>query len=85
MNKPNTTERQRCNFYILNELMNYVINNPDIRFIQALWNVNIIDRVENSDNVIRDRFFEEPNETLKRMRKVMYAECETSKKSEETV
>jgi hypothetical protein len=65
--------------------MNYVINNPDIRFIQALWNVNIIDRVENSDNAIRDRFFEEPNETLKRMRKVMYAECETSKKSEETI
>lgn len=79
------TERQRYNFYIMNELMNYLINNSDIRFIQALWNINIIDRVENSNNIIKDRFFEEPNETLKRIRKVMYAERETSKKNEEII
>ena len=78
-------ERQRYNFYIINELMNYLIAHPDIRFIQALWNTNIIDRIENSNNVIRDRFFEESDKTLERMRKVIYAERKTPKKSEEVV
>ena len=45
--------------------------NPELRFIQALWNLRIIDRdpVWNPGEINPpiDRFYEEPAETLKRI------------------
>lgn len=63
--------RYKNNLIILNILREYLENNPDIRFIQALWNLKIIDRdpvwnIREVNNPI-DRFYEEPDETLKRI------------------
>ena len=63
--------RYKNNLIILNILREYLENNPDIRFIQALWNLGIIDRdsiwnIGEINNPI-DRFYEEPDETLKRI------------------
>lgn len=63
--------RQEGNERLLELLREYLINNPDIRFIQALWNLRIIDRdpIWNPGEISNpiDRFYEEPEETLKRI------------------
>lgn len=56
--------RQEANNKILNTLKVYLDKYPDIRFIQALWNLGLIDR--NDSTYIVDRFYEEPEITLKR-------------------
>lgn len=61
-------ERQLFNLQIIQEILSMVLDEPDIRFIQALWALRIVDRGE--DMIIEDRFYEEPEETLKRIRKV---------------
>ena len=76
--------RQEYNFKILSEIMHYVMNHPEIRFIQALWNVGIITR-KNDTLEVEDKFYEEPDETLKRMKRVIYAKDETSEKSEKII
>lgn len=64
--------RKEKNEKILEILKNYLESNPNIRFIQALWALKIIDsKVEEGVGheiiVPVDRFYEEPNETLKRI------------------
>ena len=59
-------DRQYYNFKILDELEDLLVKEPEIRFIQALWALNIINS-ENSS--IEDRFYEEPNDTWKKVKK----------------
>lgn len=56
--------RQEANKKILEIVTLEVENNPDLRFIQILWKLGIID---SRDEKIIDRFYEEPEETLKRI------------------
>ena len=56
---------------ILNELKYYLIANPDARFGQALVNMNVLKLDNQSNNEIpsyADPFYEEPEETLKRIK-----------------
>ena len=58
------------NEIILSVIQNYLKNNPNIRFIQALWNLGII-TAENSVTgglVIEDRYNEKSSTTLDRMK-----------------
>ena len=59
--------RQKYNLEILNKLQEFLKKHPDFRFIQALWALDIIDRDEN--NLIIDRFYEEPDKTLGKVSK----------------
>ena len=59
------TERQEYNIKILKILFDRIMEKPDIRFIQHLWNLRLIDR---KDNIIIDRFYEEPDKTLERIK-----------------
>ena len=62
--------RQKENEIILSVIQNYLKNNPNIRFIQALWNLGII-TAENSITgglIIEDRHHEEPLTTINRMK-----------------
>ncbi|MGM9530405.1 hypothetical protein [Intestinibacter sp.] len=52
-------ERKEDNLKILKKLESYLNKYPDIRFIQALWSLHIVDEL--------DRFYEEPSITIKRM------------------
>ena len=52
-------ERKENNLKILKKLESYLNEYPDIRFIQALWSLHIVDEL--------DRFYEEPSITIKRM------------------
>ena len=63
------TKIKNREFY--NSLLSYIISlqlklHPDLRFIQALWSLRIID--VSNDNIIIDRFYEEPYDTLKRIK-----------------
>lgn len=53
------------NLKILEELIQLLNKEPDLRFIQALWALGLITR--DKDMVIEDRFYEEPWDTLKRI------------------
>ena len=59
-------KRQENNLKILKHLFEVIIDEPDLRFIQILWALGIIDR-ENDSLDIKDRFHEEPEITLKKM------------------
>lgn len=59
-------ERQLFNLQIIQEILSIILDEPDLRFIQALWALGIIDRDENMN--VKDRFHEEPEETLRRIR-----------------
>ena len=63
MNKYNQIYKSRIrdNHDIVNIINDYMKQNPDIRFFQALYNLGIM------DNKNIDRFYEEPGETLARM------------------
>lgn len=58
-----------ANQKLLKLLSGYLENNPDIRFIQALWNLGIIDHIPLTKDkfTVVDRFYEEPETTLKRI------------------
>lgn len=60
------TKRQEYNLKILQKLFALIMNEPDLRFIQALWALKLVDRDEGSLS-IKDRFYEEPEDTLKRI------------------
>ncbi len=47
------------NLEILNIIVDFIKENPNLRFIQALWALGIVDR--------EDRFYEESKQTLKRI------------------
>lgn len=59
-------ERQLFNLQIIQEILSMVLDEPDLRFIQILWALGLTDRDENMN--IKDRFYEEPEETLKRIK-----------------
>ena len=65
-------DRIKANQRLLEILKETLCKNPDLRFIQALWALKIIDsKVEEGSGheiiVPIDRFYEEPAETLKRI------------------
>ena len=62
--------RQKENEIILEKILSYIKTNPNIRFIQALWNLGII-TAENSITgglIIEDRYHEESFTTINRMK-----------------
>lgn len=65
--------RYKDNVQIIRKLAKYIDENPQERFIQALWNVGLINNLPQNDinniPVIEDRYHEEPHTTLERMRK----------------
>lgn len=75
MNSPNRLEK---NLEILDKLFHYLKENPTIRFGQALSNLNLathkqkinIDGQGEKDYLYEDIFYEEPEETLTKMRNV---------------
>ena len=66
--KKNINERQKANLQILNKLHDYFLEFPDIRFGQALANLNIIeyDKSKLTPEVI-DPFFEESSDILEKV------------------
>ena len=67
--KKKIDERQNANLQILNKLRDYFLAHPDMRFGQALANLNIIeyDRTKLTPEVI-DPFFEESVDTLEKVK-----------------
>ena len=64
--------RQEANFKLLEILKETLERFPDLRFIQALWALKIIDAEVKEGIGYKtmepiDRFYEEPAETLKRI------------------
>lgn len=51
--------RQEYNKKILSILTEEINKSPELRFIQILWFLNIVDNT--------DRFYEEPNKTLEKI------------------
>lgn len=70
--------RLNQNLTILGRLENYLKENPTIRFGQALSNLNLathkqkinVDGLGERDYIYEDIFYEEPEETLIKMRNV---------------
>lgn len=62
-------DRIDANLKLLEILRETLCKNPELRFIQALWHLNIIDfnSMEKMSGQIVDRFYEEPVNTLKRI------------------
>lgn len=68
----NIRERIEANKKLLALLEEKLCKNPELRFIQALWSLGVIDSIEENDNGINllevvDRFYEESTDTLKRI------------------
>lgn len=59
-------KRQEYNLKILQKLFALIMDKPDVRFIQALWFLELIDR-DIEDAFILDRFYEESETTFKRI------------------
>ena len=62
--------RQECNLEIINRLGDYILSHPDIRFGQALVNLNILNIVYDSlgeNPIVSDPYYEESVQTLRRM------------------
>lgn len=74
-------DRLLNNIRILNELITFSLAHPELRFIQILWALKIIDRDKNF--YIKDRFYEEPEETLIRLRETVHEKNKTSEKGKE--
>ena len=66
--KKKIAERQNANLQILDKLKNYMLTYPDMRFGQALANLNIIeyDRAKPTPEVI-DPFYDESVDILQRV------------------
>ena len=66
-NMLNTTTRYENNVKILKYIAKYIDNNPQQRFIQILWNLGIINRIEYDSINIEDKYYEESEITLKKL------------------
>lgn len=66
-NMLNTTTRYENNIKILKHIAKYIDNNPQQRFIQILWNLGIINRIEYDSMNIEDKYYEESEITLKKL------------------
>lgn len=66
-----SNSRIEANKKLLELLNEYLCKNTDVRFIQALWNLGIIDHVPLEHNpsgfTVIDRYYEESETTLKRI------------------
>ena len=76
-------KRQEYNQLIANEITKFIEKNPDLRFIQILYNLGIISVTYENINCelspkVDDRFYEESKITLDKLRK----QLEKSKISE---
>ena len=58
--------RQQANFLILSILTDYITRNPDIRFQQALWNLDLVRR--DSEGEFIDDYNAESIDTLAALR-----------------
>lgn len=58
-------ERRENNLLLLEKLKAVLAASPDLRFIQALFAMRVIDQDKNGNIV--DRFYEEPCDTLNRI------------------
>ena len=58
-------ERLKNNQEILQILNDTALKYPDMRFIQILWTLGIINK---KDFLIEDRFYEESEETLQKIK-----------------
>lgn len=58
--------RLRYNLEILEEIVSYTMEHPELRFVQILWSLNVINR--DTDGNLMDRFYEEPDVTLLRVK-----------------
>jgi len=61
-------KRKYSNMQIVRKLHQYFNENPDIRFIQGLWDLGLIDYEDYEKFIIKDRHYEESGITLKRMK-----------------
>lgn len=61
--------RKKCNFILGNVINLSLFLNPELRYIQNLWALSIIDTkyVQNEPLHIIDRFIEEPYDTIVRI------------------
>ena len=57
--------RIEANIKLLEILKETLCKNPNLRFIQALWALKIIDY--DNKGVVIDRFYKEPSKTLERI------------------
>lgn len=62
-----SNDNKEDNLKILEKLKEYFEQHPEIRFIQGLWNVNIIQR--DKDSQIMDAFYESSKITLTNLEK----------------
>ena len=60
--------RQQANFHIISILAAYLAENPDIRFQQALWSLDLIRR--DSEGGFIDDFNEESIDTLRGLKEL---------------
>lgn len=56
--------RKESNEELLNILKLFIIEHPELRFIQALWALGIVS--------LEDRFYEESDKTLDKVKEVCY-------------
>lgn len=61
--------RQQNNIEILKILNKVILQNPDMRFLQLLWALNIINIDIDNNGFIEDRFYEESDKTLEFIKK----------------
>lgn len=65
-------KRKECNEELLNILKEIVANNPDLRLGQILFNYEFITWENTDDGIkIHDPFYEEPVDTLKRVKNII--------------
>ena len=60
------TNRQEYNIKILEMLKQAIYSYPDLRFFQLLANIGIVEYDSNT-NAIKDKFYEESGDTLKKV------------------
>ena len=65
--------RQENNFALIEELRKYFEKYPQMRFIQGLWALGIINR--DKYFVIEDRFYEESGQTFEKVKENVNSRC----------
>lgn len=68
-------QRYNTNLQIIDTILNYTIQNPKQRFIQILWNLDVVNNA--------DRYNEEPQITLKRINSRLQTMKEMKQKLDE--
>lgn len=62
--------RKESNIDIVRLLLNFINTNPDQRLGQALINLGIVERNKENNN-LSNLYYEEPDETLERVKKAL--------------